>query len=247
MPTRNLGCLRSHMPNNKHNHPTAFTLVEVLLATVVGALVLAVAVAAYTGLTRSRDRIERASETLTAGRYAMQQIRNDLANLYRSADPARTRFVGIPGGSADDPADRIIVYVVRDRPVNDQNVNREIFEVEYGLVINDDGNTSLAQGCTAVSEGMLGNERGALRRLAENVPSLQFQFFDGQDWQRAWDSTHTLPPVVRVTMSLAGADPDAAEIELSQVIAMQMLPQAAARKAAIERDHTPRKAGGPGK
>ena len=109
-----------------------FTLLEVLLATVVGTLVLVVAFLTYRSVATGRELSGYYSEMMAQGRYALGQFRNDLANFYRCRDVSRMRLVGTIGVNQQN-SDRLILYVVSDRKVDAETTEGEVYEVEYGL------------------------------------------------------------------------------------------------------------------
>ena len=65
----------------------AFTLVEVLLATLISAMVAVIAFATFRHVTQNRQTLEYYGDIMAHGRYALNLIRNDLANIRRSEEP----------------------------------------------------------------------------------------------------------------------------------------------------------------
>ncbi|GEM_PF-1675274 len=203
----------------------AFTLVELLLATVIGALVIAVAVGTLRSVARGREQAEYYSQMLAHGRYAINQIRNDLANFYRCLDARQMCLEGRSGGSGAMAADRLRAFVVSDRAVGERLREGDVYEVEYGLREEAGGEQRyLTRRVAPVSNTAVGNDRGLLSEVSRHVQVLQFDYFDGRTWRRTWGGRADYPSLVRVTVRLAGPDAEDRDITLSQEIALGPLP-----------------------
>jgi type IV pilus assembly protein PilW len=67
------------LPRNQvRRSPAGFTLVELMIAVTLGMLVLVSLVSAFVNSSRTRDEIERASQQIENGRYAIQVLSDDL-------------------------------------------------------------------------------------------------------------------------------------------------------------------------
>ena len=205
-----------------------FTLVELLLATVIGALVVAVAAGTLRSVARARERADYYSEMLAHGRYALNQIRNDLANFYRCGDRNQMCLEGRSGGSANYPADRLRAYVVSDRAVGERLGESDVYEVEY-MLREQAGRAEryLARRVAPVLNAQVGNEKGILSEVSRYVRVLEFEYFDGQTWQRRWGRSMDYPELVRVTMVVVGPEEEDRPISLSQEISLEPLPDRA--------------------
>lgn len=198
-----------------------FTLIEVLLATIIGALVVVVALAAFRSVTQNEQMLEHYTQIMAHGRYAINQIRDDLANIYRDKDPTKIRFHGIKGKIPDKATDRLVMYVVSDKKVNPQEKEGDVYEVEYGISQGrENGTFYLGRRCGAVENELAGNQRGVLTRVAEYMNELKFEYFNGQNWQREWKQIGVLPNLVRVTMTLVDPERKWPGVVLSQEVAL---------------------------
>ena len=209
----------------KHN---GFTLLELLLATAVGTLVIVVALVSLRQVSRSRAEAQYYSDISAHGRYALNRIRDDLANFYRSLNPEEMRLTGAEGGSEDEATDRLRAQVVQEGWIHGKPSDRrsDIYEVEYGLCEDAvQGGTFLARRCGAIEDAALGNEGGTLTRVADFITSIRFEYFDGTDWQRNWEQRQGIPTLVRVSLVLADTKrPLYRPIHISQTISLEPIP-----------------------
>lgn len=229
------------MNNRKitNRNERGFTLIEVLLATIIGALVVIVALAAFRSVTQNEQMLEHYALVMAHGRYALNQIRDDLANIYRDEDAKRVRFQGIKGEAPDKAADRLIMYVVSEKKVHLANREGDVYEVEYGISESrETGIAYLGRRCGAVENKQVGNPRGILTRVAEYLNELKFEYFDGQNWLRQWPQKDALPEIIRVSMTLVDPERKWPGVVLSQEVALGPARQPLLKKklSPIEKD-----------
>lgn len=199
-----------------------FTLVEILLATIIGAMIAVAAFAVFRSVTGNRDTLEYHAKIMANGRYALNLVRDDLANFYRAEDPEMTRLRGIKRDVEGKSADRLIIYVVSEQKVRKAAQEGDVYEVEYGISEDTkNGISFLARRCGAVEDKSIGNSGGIMTRMARYIDELKFEYFDGQDWQRQWQQTD-LPQRVRVTLKLLDAESNHSSIEMSQEVSLPM-------------------------
>ncbi|MCK5269814.1 MAG: prepilin-type N-terminal cleavage/methylation domain-containing protein [Sedimentisphaerales bacterium] len=205
------------------NQPCAgFTLVEILLATIIGAMITVAAFAVFRSVTGNRDTLEYYAKIMANGRYALNLIRDDLANFYRAEDPEMMRLRGVKRDVEGKSADRLIIYVVSEQKVRKAAQEGDVYEVEYGISEDTEkGISFLARRCGAVEDKIIGNSGGIMTRVARYIDELKFEYFDGRDWQRQWQQTD-LPQRVRVTLKLLNAEGNHSSIEMSQEVSLPM-------------------------
>ena len=196
-----------------------FTLVEVLAATLLGAMVILAAVAALRTVAKSRTRANAHSELSGNGRYALGQMRDDLANTYRGGESTTLRFVGQQHGSSGPGSGRLLFQAVLSEAQDASQDAGDLYELEYGL--SETGQAAggvLWRRCRAVNTGGQSDAEVSVRRIAEYVNKLEFAYFDGERWRQQWQEQEELPLLVRVRLQLSDPARDTA-LELSQVIA----------------------------
>ena len=199
-----------------------FTLVEILLATIIGAMIAVAAFAVFRSVTGNRDTLEYHAKIMANGRYALNLVRDDLANFYRAEDLEMTRLRGIKRDVEGKSADRLIIYVVSEQKVHKAAQEGDVYEVEYGISEDtENGISFLARRCGAVEDKSIGNSGGVMTRVARYIDELKFEYFDGQDWQRQWQQTD-LPQRVRITLKLLDAESNHSSLEMSQEVSLPM-------------------------
>ena len=200
-----------------------FTLVEFLLATLLGALVVVVSLAVFRTVTRNRQMIQDSSELLGQGRYGLNHIRRDLANFHQGGDAGQARLVGVRRETVEGRRDRLLIWVEAGGETGREESGTGVYEVEYGLVKREGtGEIFLARRSQRV-HGEVGREYGKIvSYLAGDISELRFAYYDGVQWQGKWDQAD-LPLLVRVELVLSDSEKPAREIPISQIVAVSHL------------------------
>lgn len=188
----------------------AFTLIEVIVASILAAgVTAAVTVAVSTSLAAASRSESSASAGLRAG-AAVDRIALDLLNVVREGDLYRARVAIADGGDGERARDELLVFAGssdRARPTNDNAEGGE-YEVQYRL----------AEGASSVDSSGGGRGGMTLWRRVDPVPddtadgggvvfpvvrgvtALSLEAFDGSAWLAEWDSDRDgYPHAVRVT------------------------------------------------
>ncbi|MBN2375425.1 MAG: prepilin-type N-terminal cleavage/methylation domain-containing protein [Sedimentisphaerales bacterium] len=206
------------MKLNRQNN-SAFTLVELVLATVIGALVVIVALSAYHNVSRNRTEADYYSRLMAQGRYALNRIRDDLANFYPCNTDNGISFVGIPSvdtTAAENHSDQLRFYVAAE-PKFEKNLDHftevpleqtagDLYEIEYQLKTNENDHTkALYRRIGTLIYPQQGNPAGRSMRIAQNIKSLQFEYYEKSSdlWQSQWHHNRAGPDLVRVSMLLS--------------------------------------------
>lgn len=220
-------CLRNQV--KKTDRKTGFTLAEIMLAAIIAVLVMAAALGAFRQVSRTREMARCYSELAAHGRYGLNLMRDDLANIFRSQMNGVMRLDGIPLGDDTDTlaSDTLIMYVLAQPHLTDETESwlNDIFEVEYSLG-ETAGSPVLIRRWAPVEDFEVGNAAGISLDVAGYVRSLKFEYFDGRDWIRRWNRSGDLPQRVRVSMELAKkALNKEYSLLISQEISLEPLPR----------------------
>ena len=70
----------------------AFTLIEMLVASVIGAFIAIVAVSSLKAVTSARETVDDGIAVSDELRFATDMIRKDLCNIYRDTDTESLKF-----------------------------------------------------------------------------------------------------------------------------------------------------------
>jgi type II secretion system protein J len=199
----------------------AFTLIEVLLAVGIFAIVLF----AMNTVFFSAMKLERATTRSVDERAALNQAFAQLRRDLRGAVPPMTNSYLLPrdflvtgssGRMAAEQSGSLEFYTTTGR-INDVDPWSELQRVRYELVASSDPASRGRELVRVVTRNILTTttEEEVEQLLLGDVESLEFQCFNGSDWISAWDTTAAdagLPQAVRVRVLLAAHDPNASKL-----------------------------------
>jgi type II secretion system protein J len=199
----------------------AFTLIEVLLAVGIFAIVLF----AMNTVFFSAMKLERATTRSVDERAALNQAFAQLRRDLRGAVPPMTNSYLLPrdflvtgssGRMAAEQSGSLEFYTTTGR-INDVDPWSELQRVRYELVASSDPASRGRELVRVVTRNILTTttEEEVEQLLLGDVESLEFQCFDGASWISAWDTTAGdvgLPQAVRVRVLLAAHDPNATKL-----------------------------------
>jgi hypothetical protein len=194
-----------------------------IVLAVIGMLAAGVSRAYITGIDYERS-IRQGREDSDVYRRFEDRISKLLQHSFLSPDPndTVTYFIGGTGAGVTDT----ITFTVAGRRLSPALLNsQEDFESLNNEVGPQGGVAEISISPTAVGnapnrDGLFMREQvpsdgdpsqgGYERVFAENVTDIEFEFFDGSQWQTTWDtqfqSQKRLPAAVRVTYRLDGDD-----------------------------------------
>jgi len=184
------------------------TLVELIIASVVAAILAGLTMVALQQAVRARNQSKRREEATQRVFSVAQLIAKDLANQVRDQELASSK-IWIRDGDlvgTDSQRDELLVFAqshrqVRLRSFDDLTEGAEggTYEVQYRLVPMDgDVGTVWRRRDPVPDEYYDGG--GVAVPISSGITSLEFEAFDGTGWLTEWDSdTDGLPFAVRVT------------------------------------------------
>lgn len=167
-----------------------FTLVEILLATAIGAVVAVVAVSSLQMIVHGREKALGYSELNDKARYASETMRNDLRNLYRDTEKSsllECQFV--EGDESGFPHLRFYsVSMVKARTLEPES---DVYEVHYFVKSDEETGKQILMRryCPAVAGVEVDEENspgGILMPLLVGVSDFRVRLFDGNQWQEQW-------------------------------------------------------------
>jgi len=184
-----------------------FTLLEVLAATAMFAAIVGAVYSVLHGALRLRDGAHETLEQDVLRDAAAAILRDDLASIVAPSGLLAGSMTGIKENSGTARRDRLELHTASGR-ITDAEPWGDIQKVAYELVESQDAGSggALTRPCDLVRSATRNllpstTEEPPVRTLVRNVESLQFAYYDGEDWVEAWDSTTqetVLPEAVRV-------------------------------------------------
>lgn len=208
-----------------------FTLLEVVVALGVLALIGTLTFTAVAGALETRDILEGEDEVNQAARVAMSRIRRDLQLAYLTKNTSavntyRTLFVA----QNQDP-DRVwMATLSHQRLYRDA---REGDQTEITYWTEEDPHDDDALVLLRREAPRIDNEPeagGTIQPVAYGVKGFDLQFLDGQtaEWKEEWDTTGTetpnrLPRAAQVTLTIVAPDPDDPEEKVDRVFTQTVM------------------------
>jgi len=201
-----------------------FTLLEVLIATAVSAMVLIVISGTYFGALRLHNTTHARTDTDLVLERTLGLVRSDLEGLMLPASATATPPVGTFSGQFQDtPTDSLTqefndVRVSPDLYTTSATVDgwspfSEVQVVAYFLAPSTDGSDTKNL-VRAVTRNLLPAQTPTTEEqiLLTGVIGAEFDYYDGSEWETTWDSTQTstLPQAIRFSLTLAGSVPSQA-------------------------------------
>lgn len=205
-------------PSTNQSVRRAFTLMEVLLAMAVSAVVLAVINGVYFSALQLRNRTAQSFSDALPVQYALATIRRDLegvlppggtlvgdlqttsTSVFSSSRPLLSNAERVSpdfftnSGMIDDQTTfgdvQRVAYYLADPEVYPGNAGRELYRVTSRNLLP-----------ATVAEP-------SSQWLMSGVEAVAFQYFDGTSWANSWDSTvsSNLPTAIKLQLVMAAAD-----------------------------------------
>lgn len=179
-----------------------FTLLELLLALAITALVLAAAYTTLFSLSRAQEHAARGMEQRRALRNSLDLLRRELSSVLIKAGDQRFRFMVQDRDFYGKPASTM-QYATLAPP--SEGISSDLVRVRYQTT-EEDGGTLLLQ---RSSRGLfLSEEASSGYPLLSNLEGVLVECYDGSKWGKTWDTTLTpsLPKMIRVTITLLEGD-----------------------------------------
>lgn len=201
------------VPAHRRTFARAFTLVELVVAIAVSAIVIVTVSSALSRISKTRDVARTRLEAVTRANAALDAIRRDLASTVRDGDLFFTRIMlrNAPTFSQYGSVDRdeILVYNNRLRPMRRDEYAGEGGEYESQYRIEDDRTGSVLWMRRDSVPDEMGEGGGMAVPVVEGIVGLQIQAYDGESWYDDWDSDlFGLPWALRVTVIATGETAD---------------------------------------
>lgn len=193
------------------------TLVELLIAVAVLAMISVLIYGAFSGMRSSRDGMQRINDRYREGRMAMARIVRELSSAYiskhapidESLTVVKTSFIGTPG----TPADRLDFNTFAHRRLDRDAHESDQAEVSYFGSPDPDQNgvVDLARRVSPILD-VEPQTGGRVEVLATDIDLFELEYLDPVTglWEENWDSTSLtaqedrLPLQVRVLLVLNG-------------------------------------------
>jgi type II secretion system protein J len=198
----------------------AFTLIEVLMAVMIFAVVLAAINTVFFSALHLRNTSNKAMEASLPIQQALTILKRDLENI---VPPGGTLFGPFQSSSSSGTTTTIMpgqispTFYTTTAQLDDTAPWGEVQKVYYGLTdsTNRGNGKDLFRAVTQNLLPVLVDDQPVQQRLMSGVDKITFYFFDGTQWRETWDSTipdtttgatNMLPQAIKVEIQLAAEE-----------------------------------------
>jgi prepilin-type N-terminal cleavage/methylation domain-containing protein len=192
---------------------SGFTLVEVILALAISAVVLAAICGVFTGAVRLREKTTDSIDTSLPLTEAMDVLRRDLlgavgpSNILAGDFKCGGATMGENMGLSSSEGLGLNFFTATGM-IKDEEPWGDIQEVYYQLAPPADRNQPGKDLVRYVNRNLLSTTTPTPDKqwLAGNIANVQFDCYDGLQWRNIWDTSMgdtNLPTAVRVRIQLA--------------------------------------------
>jgi general secretion pathway protein J len=179
---------------NERN-PSGFTLIEVLLAVALSALLLTVVYWTYFSINRSITAATENQEAFETGRTLTELIKKDIRGIRTGRFPLVAKNEETEGFAAGQ-----IEFVTSVRTATDQTILRRI---GYSLIVTDKHERVLVRRESTNLTAPFDSTARAYE-VSRIVNAFQLELYNGTEWVKEWNSgSGETPKQIRVTIDVA--------------------------------------------
>jgi len=180
---------------------SGFTLVEVLVATTIGAFIAMVAVATLKAVTASAEIVDSSVSTAAELRFASRTISRDLVNMYRPKNKNDTRIFGLAEDAGGANNSYMVFYAMSRTKARRQEPEGDVYEVEYYLLAEEERSVLMRRFWPNPTKDEEVEPGGILTEIAENIDVFEVRYFDGEEWSYEWpEDMEILPLLIEVSL-----------------------------------------------
>ncbi len=231
---------RCHLDRPPHARPrrsrparvsrAGFTLVEIIVASIIVALMAGATTVAISRSVKTRDAAQARYEAFSSASAAVDLIAKDLQNAARDETPTHVRVAVTSGGTAEFPSDSLMLLARSARPtrIDPQTPDSPVHEVQYRLESAGLAAAAIAP-AAAETQPTLSSDSvtkvlwrrddplpdeyldggGVASPVVTQIKSISIEATDGATWFETWDSdADGMPHAVRVTITAGAGSPE---------------------------------------
>jgi len=203
-----------------------FTILEILLAVTLGAVILSALYWSYAAVVRSTRSYRAVSDLYQTARIVLDTMAREISGAFQPLRAGEDLlFQAKDEWFSGLEADRLSMVTTTCLQGGAEEVGYDAFEVSYFRGHGDQAGMllMLRSPYFNLEEPF---EEGEEIVLAEGVRSLNFEYYDGEEWLETWDPEEQegLPFAVRITIGL-GSKEEKEPLRFSTVASLPMTPK----------------------
>ena len=199
--------LFSRQASSKASGESGLTLIEILVAISLLAIVLTSVYGVFTSVSSARDRLDQESADYHRARVLFDRIGGELRGAY--FHPGNRDLV-FRGHSTEDDALELELTTTAVSPLI--QAGSGIARVRYRLAEDREEESDglvLLRGEQALHQSDRDAEAAGMMRLIPGVEAMTIRFFSNGAWQTRWDGLNSgLPELVEIALWLKTAHPE---------------------------------------
>lgn len=178
-----------------------FTLMEVLIAIAILAIVLSTVYGSFVQTRKVIDKAEASIEELRGVRAAFTRMMQDVSMAFIVKDNDKTFFTGTDDYADGYATDSIDFTSFSNRIRNNDAKESDQIEVGYSLKRGNEGKAVLIKRVKKQIDDNPGYG-GDSYEISEDIVGLDFRYLDDDAWVDSWDSrvNKTIPQAVEITI-----------------------------------------------
>jgi len=182
-----------------------FTLIEILVALAIVAVVVTLSYETFNGVIRSVQQVDDQAELDQMVRVSMSIMVNELNSAYwrppsEKASATPYEFTGTDNQAGEEPSDSLRFTMLSHTRAKEGGGDPTVSILEYELV--PVAQSEVATLMHTEETNYLSLSENSLERfeLAEQVVGLNFRYFDGKQWSEEWSASDRkkLPRAVEI-------------------------------------------------
>ncbi len=182
-----------------------FTLLELLVAIGIVAVLLSILYSTFNAVVRSTEQVEDVAEVSLMARISLSLMTRDLRSAYwRPPQPGIpsgfSLFVGTDEERDGRPSDSLSFTALSHARVIDGNQDPALSHLDYALAAVPDQSTWVLLHREETNLLSLSGVTLEEFELAEKIHGLNLRYFDGEIWSNEWDAVerNALPKAVEI-------------------------------------------------
>ncbi|MDD5434103.1 MAG: type II secretion system protein GspJ [Nitrospira sp.] len=185
----------------KTDTENGFTLMEVLIAIAILAIVLSTVYESFVQTRKAIGKTEASIEELRGVRAAFSRIMQDISMAFLVKENDSTFFTGKDDSSEGYPSDSIDFTSYANRIRNKDAKESDQAEIGYYLKRGNEGGSVLMKRVKKRIDTNPGYG-GDSFEITEDIVGLNFRYLDNDAWVDSWDSSvnKTIPQAVEITI-----------------------------------------------